>query len=67
MPKYIVTHAFVSTLIGPHADGEVLELTAAEAQGVAPFIKPFEEQAIETADLKPELETADIKAPKRKK
>ena len=67
MSKYIVTHAFVSTLIGPHADGEVLELTAAEAQGVAPFIKLVEDAPIETADLKPEVETADIKAPKRKK
>ena len=67
MSKYIVTRSFVSTQIGPHADGEVLELTAEQAQGVAPFIQPVEESPIETADLKPVVETADIKAPKRKK
>ena len=67
MSKYIVTRSFVSTQIGPHADGEVLELTAEQAQGVAPFIQPVEESPIETSDLKPAAETADIKAPKRKK
>lgn len=67
MSKYIVTHAFSSIEIGPHADGEVLELTAEQAQGVSPFIKPVEESPIETADLQPVVNTADIKAPKRKK
>ena len=64
--KYIVTQPFVSTVIGAHADGEVLELTAEQAQGVAPFIQPVEPE-IEVADHQPVVETADIKAPKRKK
>ena len=66
MSKYIVTRSFVSTQIGPHADGEVLELTAEQAQGVAPFIQPLKPE-IEVADHQPVVETADIKAPKRKK
>jgi hypothetical protein len=66
MSKYIVTRSFVSTLIGPHADGEVLELTAEQAQGVAPFIQLIE-PVIEVADHQPVMETVDIKAPTKRK
>jgi hypothetical protein len=64
--KFKVTESFASLTISAAA-GEVLELTAEEAKSFAPFIEPFDEQAIETADLQPQAETADVKPPRRKK
>lgn len=69
--KYIVIQPFASIEVGSHSDGEEIELTAEQAKQLAPFIQPLgkanADPVIETADLQPDAETADVKAPKRKK
>lgn len=67
---YKVLISFASAEIGPHAAGEEISLTAEQAKGLleAGFIEAIPaSQVIETADLKAEPETADIKPVKRKK
>lgn len=64
--KYKVLESFAGIVISA-SEGDVIELTAEEAKSLAPFIVPFDERPIETADLQPQAETADVKAPRRKK
>ncbi len=65
--KYKVKESFAGILISA-SEGDVIELTAEEAKSYAPFIEVVPaSQVIETAELKAEPETADIKAPRRKK
>jgi hypothetical protein len=67
MNKYVVTTSFAGPAVGAHAAGEVLELSAEDARDLAPFIQPYGAAVIETADRVPDVETADVKSPRRKK
>lgn len=65
--KYLVKQSFASVIVGSHAEGAVIELTPEEARDLEPFIQPVAGSEIETADRLPEVETADVKSPRRKK
>lgn len=68
--KYLVLVSFAGPEVGSHAAGEEIELNAEEAKALAPFIQPVgksKSQPVETADLQPEVETADVKHPRSKK
>lgn len=65
--NYLVTLSFASPKYGSHAAGEVVEYDAEAARDLAPFLQPVAGSEIETADRLPDVETADVKSPRRKK
>jgi len=68
--NYRVLVSFAGPEIGAHAAGEIVSLGAEQAKSLidAGFIEVVPaSQVIETADLQPEAESADIKAPRKKK
>lgn len=67
MPFYKVLQSFVSTEIGPHAQDEIIEVSREQAKNLPLELVEKTTEAIETADLKPQAETADVKAPRRSK
>jgi hypothetical protein len=73
MAKYLVLTSFYSAKLGSHSDGEELELTDEQVIGHQAFLKPLAVKggkpapSVETAMLEPDVETADVKTPRRKK
>jgi hypothetical protein len=66
--QYLVVQSFASTLLGGHSEGEVLELTDAQAKDLLVFLQPIEEApAVETADLPVEHVEKAVASHKRKK
>lgn len=67
MAKYLVLTSFAGVDL-TCTEGELVELNAEQAKSLAPFIVPAPKaSALETADVQPEVETADVKAPRSKR
>lgn len=75
MKSYLVLRSFSSPSMGAHSEGDVIQLTEEQAQGVSAFLMPVtpspaevEAEIVETADLPLEtVETAVKKIKKGKK
>jgi hypothetical protein len=72
--KYLVIVSFAGPDVGSHSAGEEIELNAAQAKDLAPFIQPVvkiarrEEVIVETADAQIEgMEQAVVKPRRSKK
>lgn len=66
--KYLVVRSFGSIRHGNHAEGDVIELDAAQAADLGALVQPIERQAevIETADLPVENVEKAVKRTRKK-
>lgn len=69
--KYRFTRSGRDVVYGNFVEGDEVELSAAQAKALAPFIVPLEKPhrapRLETAEAVFEADTADIKPPRRRK